>query len=108
VRAGLLKHRPRQARSALCRQLGVLPDVHGQVGRHLVVAGASGVELSAHGAGDLRDPALDRHVDVLVVLREQKRAVRQLAPDLLQRPVKCIPILARNDPLAGEHRGVRS
>ena len=38
----------------------------GHVGGHLVVARACGVQLAADRPGDLRQPALDRHVDVLV------------------------------------------
>jgi hypothetical protein len=46
---------------------------HRHVGRDLVVARARGVQLAADRPDDLRQPALDRHVDVLVVVAEAKR-----------------------------------
>ena len=52
-----------------------------QVGRDLVVARAAGVELASERADHLGEPALDRHVNVLVVVAEvelvRPRARRQ-------------------------------
>ena len=93
VPARLVEQRPRQAGRALQRPLRVLADVHGHVRRHLVVARAHGMKLSSHRAGDFRHATLEGHVDVLVILGEQKRAIRQLPFDLLQRLVKGVAIL---------------
>ena len=53
-----------------------------QVERHLVVAAAAGVQLAADRADQLGQPALDRHVDVLVGGREAERAGVELLLDL--------------------------
>ena len=70
----------RAATSTLCRPLqrlerpqGVRAREHRHVGGDLVVARARGVQLAADRADDLRQPALDRHVDVLVVVVEAER-----------------------------------
>ena len=84
------------------------PDEHRHVGRHLVVARARGVQLPAHGAGDLGHPPFDRHVDVLVVLGERERAVTELALHLIERVVKLVAVLLGDDPLRREHRGMRA
>ena len=49
-----------------------------EVGRHLVVARASRVELSADRADHLGQPALDRRVDVLVAGCERELRLLEL------------------------------
>ena len=51
---------------------------HRHVGGHLVVARAGGVEPAARRAGDLRQAPLDRHVDVLVVIRDNEAVLLDL------------------------------
>ena len=51
------------------------------VGDDLVVARARRVQLAADRPGDLGQPPLDGHVDVLVVGLERERPVAQLALD---------------------------
>ena len=48
------------------------PDVESQVRGHLVVSRSPGVELAADGPRDLGQPALDRHVDVLVLVEDRE------------------------------------
>ena len=78
----------RAARCTLCRCCSLRKRLqrvrareHGDVGRDLVVARARGVQLAADGAGDLRQPPLDRHVDVLVLVVEPERAAVELLGD---------------------------
>ena len=56
----------------------------------------------------LGDPALDRHVDVLVAVGEREAAVAELALDLVQRGVQLVALGRGDDPLRGQHRGVRA
>ena len=57
-------------RAATAAQLALAPQP--QVGGHLVVAAAAGVQLGAGGAGELGDAPLDGGVDVLVGLRRTR------------------------------------
>ena len=64
------------------RQIGLLTHEHRQVGGHLVIARARRVELSADAPDDLRQPPLDRRVDVLVAVGHHERSVPELGLDL--------------------------
>ncbi len=57
------------------------PQVQAHVGHDLVVAAAPGVQLRPGVARQLGEPALDRHVDVLVLVARHERAVLDLAAD---------------------------
>ena len=72
--------RPRQRPRALAAPL----DEQGEVGGDLVVAGAARVQLAANRADDLGQPALDRHVDVLVVGAELELARLELGRDRVE------------------------
>ena len=67
----------------------------GHVGGHLVVARAGRVQLAPHGSGQLGDPPLDGHVDVLIALGEREPGVAQLVADLVQRPMQLVALGAR-------------
>ena len=87
--------------------VGVSADEHGHVGGHLVVARAGGVELAAHGADELGEAALDRHVDVLVVRVDLEAVVFDLRAHLPQAALELGEVLARDDVLTREHARVR-
>ena len=72
-----------------------LARVHREVGHHLVVARARGVQPPADRPGDLGQAALDRHVDVLVAGREREAALAQLLLDRVE---------SREQRLAGPRR----
>ena len=78
------------------------------VGDDLVVARAGGVQRAAGAPGDRRQPPLDGHVDVLVVGLERERAVAQLALDLVEARQDRVAVVGADDPLGGEHLGVRA
>jgi hypothetical protein len=80
---------------------------HGDVGGHLVVARARGVQLPPHRAGDLGDAALDRHVDVLVVVAEGEAPLVELASDLVERREQLVAVAGLDDALLREHAHVR-
>jgi hypothetical protein len=61
-----------------------VPTVEAEVERYLVVARAAGVEAAAHLRTKLRQPALDRGVDVLVRRPEVELVVHELVRDPAQ------------------------
>ena len=61
------------------------PAPQAQVGRHLVVAAAPGVQLGPDVAGQLGDPALDGRVDVLVAGGVDEDAGGELLLDQIER-----------------------
>ena len=76
---------------------GVVAHVEGDVGRHLVVSRASGVQLAAERSDDLGQASLDRHVDVLVVGLEWERAVLELLGDGRESTVDLIELVRVED-----------
>jgi hypothetical protein len=78
------------------------------VGRHLVVARARGVQLAPHGTRDLRHAPLDRHVDVLVAVLEREGTVDQLLLDGGEPREQLVAVVVADDPPGGEHARVRA
>ena len=77
-----------------------------EVGGHLVVARARGVELAADRPDQLDQPPLDRHVDVLVVRPDLERVLVDLLADRGQAALYLAQVLARDDVARGKHPGV--
>ena len=77
-----------------------------QVGGDLIVARARRVQLAADGAGELGQAALDRHVDVLVLLGEGEIAGLELGRDPIEARVDLLELLVREDPERAERAGV--
>ena len=73
------------------------------VGRHLVVARPRRVQLPARRPGELGDPPLDRHVDVLVVGEEREATLRELRLHRVERDEQRVAVGAGDDPGAGQH-----
>ena len=57
-------------------------------------------------AGDLREPALDGHVHVLVARGDLEGVLVDLPADGLEAAFDPRQVLLRDDPAAGEHPGV--
>ncbi len=74
------------------------PAPQAQVGRHLVVAAAPGVQLGPDVAGQLGDPALDRRVDVLVPGRVGEHAGGELLLDQIERIDERAHLAVAQDP----------
>ena len=108
VALGELDERALQLLQLLERLQRVRAREHRHVGRDLVVARARGVELAADRADDLRQPPLDRHVDVLVVLAERERAAVELLLDALEPAEQRVAVGLADDPRLGQHRRVRA
>ena len=78
-----------------------------EVGRHLVVAAARGVQAPGHRADQLGEAALDGHVDVLERPVLGHAVALVLGGDLVEPVLDRLRILGRNHPAGAEHRGVR-
>ena len=77
------------------------------VGRDLVVARARGVQLAADRPGELGEPPLDRHVDVLVVRpRTGTCPSRELGLDRVEAGEQRVAVGGGDDALRREHAGV--
>ena len=66
------------------------------------------MELAPDGACDLREAALDRHVDVLVVLAERERPRAQLGLDGVEADEQGVAVGVVDDPARREHPGMRT
>jgi hypothetical protein len=108
VLAGALEQRPHQGGDRLAGSRGCLAREHRQVGHDLVVAGAGSVQAPADRTGDLRQAALDRHVDVLVVGGELKAVLGELRRDRLEAGEQRVAVRLGDDPPGGEHLRVRA
>jgi hypothetical protein len=106
VALGELSQRGHQVDQAAARLRRLLAHEQRHVGRHLVVSRARGVHLAADRSGDLREAALDGHVDVLVVGQELERLVLQLTGDLIEAPAQLVRLLRGEDAGLCEHRHV--
>ncbi len=90
----LLHQRAEQAH----RPLTAVADVEREVGRHLVVAGTPGVELAPHRPRNLGDPALDRHVYVLVVVEHLEAPFAKLDLDFIEGAQQLCQLLVGEHP----------
>ena len=77
-----------------------------QVGRNLVVAGATGVELAGDRADELAQPSLDAGVDILIGDGQREVAIFDLGEDLPEPALEGCRVLGADDPLLAEHAGV--
>ena len=85
------------------RAAALPPDVEPEVEGHLVVAAATGVELGPGRPGELRHPALDGGVDVLVEREEGERARGELGLHPRQGGGDHRSLLLGEEPDPGEH-----
>ncbi len=91
---------------ALKKVLAKLLGVQANVGCHLIVARAAGVQAGARRANVAGQGTLDGHVDVLVVDVPGKLAALDLAGDVCQARVDGSLVVVANDALLGQHLGV--
>jgi hypothetical protein len=84
VALGQVEQGGHQSSRELARSSRAVHHEQRNVRRHLVVPGAPGVKLAADRPGQLGEPPLDRHVDVLVLLGEGELVALQLAGNLLE------------------------
>ena len=75
--------RPHHVGDLRAKAVDRLAHPQAEIGRHLVVAAAPGVQALAGLADPLGQPRLDVHVDVLQRLGERKHAGRDLVRDRL-------------------------
>ena len=78
-----------------------------EIRRHLVVAGAGGVQPSGGLADQLGEARFHVHVDVFQRARKFEAALRDFRRDKVQARDDLRGVLARNDALIGQHAGMR-
>ena len=76
------------------------------IGDGLVVAAAGRVQAPGRLADDLLEARFHVHVDVLEIDAELQLAAVDLAADLVETGLNALVVGARDDALAGEHRGM--
>jgi len=103
VLLGTLQQRRHQHLDGHARGVGPLARVHRQIGHHLVVARARGVQLAPDRSDDLGEPPLDCHMDVFVVGLIRKRPLYQLALDLVQAGQQLVAVRVGDDPSGRQH-----
>jgi hypothetical protein len=106
VRARRFEQPRHQCGGQLAGTLGVAADVERQVGRDLVVARPPGVELAADRPDQLGEPALDRHMDVLVRAVEDELVPLELGGDLVEPGEQPVALLLVDHPGPGERPDV--
>ncbi len=77
-----------------------------QVGGHLIVAAAGGVQLAAGIANPLSEHRLDVEMDVFASCGERKAALSDLAANLGQRRHDLLSLVGGDDAAGGKHRGM--
>ena len=77
----LPRQRKLQARDLAVDMIDGAPDIQPEIGRHLIVARARGVQLARNRPDQLLEPRLHRHVDVLIFAAELEAALRDLGAD---------------------------
>ena len=100
VRLGDVDERGHQVAARSTAAQRVRAREHRHVGRHLVVARAGGVQPPADRPDDLGQPALDRHVDVLVVAANGNAPVAQLGLDRVEAAEQRVASASDDDPCA--------
>ena len=84
----------------------LVQQVEAQVGGHLVVTGAAGVQFPCHRAHQLGQPPLNRGVDVLVAGLDLKVASVELSAHLLQAGDELVALLVCDQPCPRQRAGV--
>ena len=85
----------------------LVPHIEPEVGRHLVVARARGMQLAGDRADQLGEPALDIQMDVLERAREFECAGLDLGRDLVEAARDLFASALRDDAGRAEHGDMR-
>ena len=103
---GALHQRSGQAEQQVAQGFDLILEIEAQIGGHLVVAAAGGVQLLPRLADPLHQAGLDEGVDVLRPGVEPQRPLFNVVTDLLQSPDDFLRLVQADDPLAPQHPGV--
>ena len=82
-------------------------QIHADIERDLIVAGACGVELFADVSDALGQDGFDKHVDILRLRIERQRTGLQIGQDPGQTVNDLIGVRLRQNAAFGQHGGVR-
>ena len=78
----LLQERPLKFLEMKSDHLKVVSEIQPEIQRHLIVPTASGVQFSADGTDEFRDPTFHGHVNVLVRIPEGEPTFPQFRSDV--------------------------
>ena len=106
VGIGLSQQRPLEAHQSTIDHIDLPPQPEPQIGAHLVIAGAPGVELFAQGPQDRDQPSLHSEVHVLVLETRVELTRGGLCSDLLEATHQLLSLLGRDHPGAAQHPGM--
>ena len=85
----------------------LVPHIELEIGRHLVVARARGMELAGHRPDQLAQPALDIEMNVLERARESELAGLDLGQDLVEAARDLVGLRRFHDAGRAEHGDMR-
>ena len=97
---------PLKAHNRPINHIDLGPQPQAQVGAHLVVAGATGVELLAQGAQQGNQPPLHGEVHVFILQAGIELACSGFGAHLLEARHDLFRLLERDHPGASQHAGV--
>ncbi len=106
--AGARHQRHLQRRQPRAHGIHRVAHPQAEIGRHLIVARARGVEPAGGGTDQLGQPAFHRHVDILEAQILGRAGGFIFAGDPLQPGIDRGDILLADDALPAEHRGMRA
>ena len=98
--------RPLQGRQPLVDPVDRPADPQPQVGGHLIVSAAGGVQFSSHVAEPVDQRPLDVHVDVFQFGAEGESALLNFLADFLECLLNLAAFIERQQPDLGQHLGV--
>ena len=103
----LLDQRRLQRAHVGVQRVDGVPHPQAEVGRHLIVARARGVQPPSRLADNFGQPILDVHVHVFQRAAERQAAFARLLQHLIEPGNDGFAVGLRYDPLARQHRRVR-
>ena len=95
-----------QRREACVHAVDGIPDPEPEIGRHLIIARAPGVQPPGRFADDFLQPSLDVHMDVFELSPECEKTLSDLFGYRGEAVVDGCRVCFRDDPLLGQHPGM--
>ena len=95
-----------KARDLAVEVIDDAPDIQPEIGGHLIVARARGVQLARNRPDQLLEPRLHRHMDVFIFAAELEAALLDLGTDGIEPRDDGLGLLVRENAAGAEHVGM--